>query len=44
MVKIKDSFLPNEENHKLYQKILPIYTDITRHTDEILKKTYEIFE
>ena len=44
MVKIKDGFVPNEENHQLYQRILPVYTDITNHTDEILKKTYEIFQ
>ena len=44
MVRIKDSFTPNEENHKLYQRILPVYSDITKYTDEILKRTYEIFD
>lgn len=44
MVRIKDGFEPNEENHKLYERIMPIYFDITNHTDAILKKTYEIFE
>lgn len=44
MVRIKDTFTPNPENMRLYQKMLPIYLGITEHTDEVLKKTYEIFE
>lgn len=44
MVRIKDSFTPIEANAAIYEKIFPIYTDITNHTDAILKKSYEIFE
>ena len=44
MVRIKDSFTPIEANAEIYEKIFPIYTDITNHTDAILKKSYEIFE
>ena len=43
MVRIKDTFEPDPEHVKLYQKMLPIYLGITEHTDEVLKKTYEIF-
>ena len=43
MVRIKDRFEPNPENVELYQKMLPIYSDITNHTDEVLKKSYELF-
>ncbi len=43
MVRIKDTFEPNPENVELYKKMLPIYLGITEHTDEVLKKTYEIF-
>ena len=44
MVKIQDTFVPNPENVELYKKMIPIYKDITVHTDEVLKKTYELFE
>lgn len=44
MVKIQDTFVPNPENVELYQKMIPIYKDITVHTDEVLKKTYELFD
>ena len=44
MVKIQDTFVPNPENVELYQKMIPIYKDITVHTDEVLKKIYELFE
>ena len=33
-----------EDYVSLYEKVYPIYWDITNHTDEVLKKTYEIFE
>ena len=44
MVRFSDRFEPIEDNVKLYDRMYPIYWDITNHTDEILKKTYEIFE
>lgn len=44
MVRIKDTFTPNPENVELYAKMLPIYGSITAYTDEVLKKSYEIFE
>lgn len=44
MVRIRDTFTPNMENHALYTRINDgIYRDITNYTDEILKKTYHIF-
>ena len=43
MVRIKDSFEPDAEHVEFYAKMLPIYTDITNHTDDILKKSYELF-
>ncbi|HCR83746.1 MAG TPA: sugar kinase [Lachnospiraceae bacterium] len=43
MVRIKDSFTPKAEDVEFYAKMLPIYTDITNHTDDILKKSYEFF-
>ena len=43
MVRISDRFEPIAENTALYDKVYPIYWDITNHTDEVLKKTYEIF-
>ncbi len=44
MVKIKDVFYPKAENVAVYNKMMPIYTDITNHTDAILKKSYELFK
>lgn len=44
MVRIKDRFMPNDENNQLYQKLLPVYGDITKHTDVILRRTYDIFQ
>ena len=43
MVKIKDEFLPKDENVALYSKLNVIYKDITSHTDAILQKTYPLF-
>lgn len=43
MVRVKDTFVPNPENVELYVKMLPIYNGITAHTDEVLKKSYELF-
>lgn len=45
MVSIKDSFIPNPENHKLYTRLnKEVYSEITKHTDDLLKKSYEIFK
>ena len=44
MVRIKDRFEPIPENTAIYDKMYPIYWDITNHTDAVLKKSYEIFE
>lgn len=44
MVRIKDTFTPVPEHTAIYDRMRPIYNEITEHTDPILKKTYEIFE
>ncbi|MCI7326974.1 MAG: FGGY-family carbohydrate kinase [Clostridiales bacterium] len=44
MVRFSDRFRPIPENTEVYDKMYPIYWDITNHTDAILKKTYEIFK
>jgi sugar (pentulose or hexulose) kinase len=44
MVSIKDSFEPETKQVEFYNKMLPIYTDITNHTDQILKESYELFQ
>jgi len=45
MVKVKDVFKPNPENHTLYSRVNEeVYKTITDYTDEILKKTQEIFK
>lgn len=43
MVRYTDTFVPNAENVAFYEKMLPIYRGITEHTDEVLKKSYELF-
>ena len=43
MVRRKDTFLPVPENEAIYRQLLPVYLDITNHTDAVLKKTYPIF-
>jgi sugar (pentulose or hexulose) kinase len=45
MVKIRDIFQPNPENTALYGIMNnEAYKNITRHTDEILKKSFPIFK
>ena len=44
MVRIKDTFEPNQETVELYEKMYPVYQEITNHTDAILQKSYEIFK
>lgn len=44
MVKIRDSFSPNLENTKIYNKVIDyIYKDIKEYSDPINKKIYELF-
>ena len=43
MVRIKDTFEPDSEKVEFYNKMFPIYSGITKHTDEVLKKSYELF-
>lgn len=44
MVHVKDTFVPNPKTAALYEKMLPVYQSITTYTDEVLKKSYEIFQ
>lgn len=45
MVKIRDEFQPNMENHDLYVRMNEAaYKHITEGTDEILKRTHPIFD
>jgi sugar (pentulose or hexulose) kinase len=44
MVKTQKSFLPNQSNHVLYNKMNDtVVKHVRKHTDEILKLTYPIF-
>ena len=43
MVRIKDTFTPIPENVDIYQKLIPVYSEITKYTDPILKESYKIF-
>lgn len=43
MVSIADVFEPKAADVEVYRKMLPVYQSITQYTDEILKKSYEIF-
>ncbi|MGL4392033.1 MAG: FGGY-family carbohydrate kinase [Fusobacteriaceae bacterium] len=43
MVKVKDCFNPIEENTEIYSKLnKEVYINITKHTDEVLKKSYNV--
>lgn len=44
MVRIKDTFTPIPENVEVYKRMIPVYSEITRYTDPVLKKSYEIFD
>jgi sugar (pentulose or hexulose) kinase len=44
MVRVKDTFQPDMENHTLYKRLNDeVFRDLTKATDPILEKTYEIF-
>lgn len=43
MVRVKDIFMPVESNAKRYDAMNKgIFKDLTKHTDVILKKSYEV--
>ncbi|MGL4383543.1 MAG: FGGY-family carbohydrate kinase, partial [Bacilli bacterium] len=42
MVKIKDEFLPNMENHRIYQGLIKAYNRIPEATEGILKDVYDV--
>ncbi|MFI3685597.1 FGGY-family carbohydrate kinase [Vagococcus fluvialis] len=43
MVKVKDIFKPIPENVQIYKKLNnEVYKELTKHTDEVLKKTHAI--
>jgi len=45
MVKRRDTFMPIDENVKIYKEMNEnVYKHITSYTDELLKKSHEIFE
>ena len=45
MVQVKDTFYPIPENVALYDRLnREVYIDLTKHTDEVLKKTYEVLK
>jgi sugar (pentulose or hexulose) kinase len=44
MVKVRDTYKPNKESYDLYKNMNDkVYKNITNYTDEIFKKSYEIF-
>lgn len=44
MVRVRDTFQPDKENHMLYERMnKEVYQQITEHTDELVKKSYPIF-
>ena len=44
MVRQRDIFTPNAENHTKYTRIIDgIYKDLTGYTDPMLEKAYEVF-
>lgn len=44
MVRFSDTFTPNPEAYAIYSKMLPIYESIEAANEDVLKKSYEIFE
>lgn len=44
MVRVRDTFEPIPEHTAIYNRMMPVYHSITGCTDEVLKKSYEIFE
>lgn len=45
MVRVKDEFKPNMENHKLYKRVISeVYEDLFEHNNELLLKIHNIFD
>lgn len=45
MVKIRDTFRPNMDNHAVYSEMNEkVYKHITKYTDEVMKRSYPIFK
>lgn len=43
MVKVSTTFTPDPDNHALYQQMAAVYADIPSHTDDVFRKSFEIF-
>jgi len=44
MVQVEDTFFPEEKKHQFYTRMNhEVYQQITSHTDELLKKSYQLF-
>jgi sugar (pentulose or hexulose) kinase len=43
MVSVGEEFRPDEANHELYARQHEVYRDITRHTDEVFRRSARIF-
>ncbi|MEY8459230.1 FGGY-family carbohydrate kinase [Lactococcus ileimucosae] len=42
MVKVKNVFAPKAENVEIYEKLIKVYKELPKYTDEVLQMTYEI--
>lgn len=43
MVRVQDEFFPQKETADFYDRMYPLYRDITKYTDPFLKKAYTVF-
>lgn len=43
MVKVSTTFTPDPDNHALYQQMAAVYADIPGHTDDVFRKSFEVF-
>jgi hypothetical protein len=43
MVSVDAEFSPDPANHELYARQHEVYRDITRHTDEVFRRSARIF-
>ncbi|GAB3680517.1 FGGY-family carbohydrate kinase [Saccharopolyspora tripterygii] len=43
MVSVDEEFLPDDARHELYARQLEVHRDITRHTDEVFRRSARIF-
>ncbi|MCP1101399.1 sugar (pentulose or hexulose) kinase [Aequitasia blattaphilus] len=44
MVRIKDEFIPKDENVEIYKRISEVYDGITEYTDPLLKQMHKVFK